>query len=210
MWKHFALVGLLLWSGAAVALPPPLVPVILSSCSAIAAQPSGGTYDAPPFTGWSDNATTHVLNGAVSPDCSKRSAVITEDGTTAGHYLSESLVASITAASHTFTSYAKRGYTGQRNYIENAFSSTFASEASVGVSLSTCAITLTAVATGSWSGVSATSTALPGGWCKVTLTWTAVVDTQIFLLTQIMSGAATSSYAGDSSSSIWVWGADFR
>lgn len=175
-----------------------------------AQQPSGGLYNSPAnFASWSDNQTTHVVNARRAPDGSMNAALVTEDGTSAGHYYQRSVVTSIAAQAYTYSAYIQR-VNGIRNGMLNVFSSAFSSQASFGFSLQSGAITLNPATTGSWSGSSAVVTPLPQGWFKAALTFTAATDTSINLLLQLMQGLATSSYAGDSASSNAVWGVDFR
>lgn len=175
-----------------------------------APQPAGGILNsAANFVGWTLSAVTAVPNAARSPDGKMNAVIVKEDAANSVHYYTATATASFVAQAYTFTSYAKAG-DGLRNYYAAVVSSALTSTATVGVSLTTGAITSAAAATNLWSLASAVVTPLPQGWFKVALTFTVSVDTSVLLRCHLLSGASTTSYAGDSGSNIQVWGIDLR
>jgi hypothetical protein len=123
--------------------------------------------------------------------------------------LQRSVTGSVSAASHTFSLYSAIG-SGSRYVYLQVWSSNFSQQAYVNANTSTCANGgITPTVGGTYSAPSATYT-VAGGFCKVSLTFTsATSDTGVVLAIRMTSGTNL-NYTGDGTSSLFLWGADFK
>jgi hypothetical protein len=143
-----------------------------------------------------DNVT--APNGTLTAD------TLTETATTAIHNISQTL-ASVAAVAHTFSVYLKKGGGATApDWMQLTFGG--ASTAYVNFNLSSGVVGVT-------SGASATISSVGSGWfrCSVTVTPTAgAMSVQIVFTNNTDSATRRPSYAGQTSSNVFIWGAQLE
>ena len=173
--------------------------------------PGGGLYTSDDLvTGWTTTRatkTTNTLSGF--PSCVTNGAKLTEDSTaSATHLTAHTITASILVQAYTVTVYTTQ-VNGTRNLLVTLQNSSFTNNASITINPSTCATVQGPTVSAGWSSVSGSATAQSNSWCKITLTVTTIVDTGFTLQLNMRSGTS-SSYSGDGTSAIGLWGVDVR
>jgi hypothetical protein len=189
-----------------------------------AAQPGGCTpvtYPASPLyqslaltdSRWSATLSTLATNAIQSPTCALTGATLTETvSATQAHYAQNTVSVSFSGAKQVTTFF--RQVTGTRNVYDFLYNHLEGGSVSVGINLSTCTIlsAYPAKATSPWtSGAASASFLFINGatWCKVVMTFNATTSTQISPTFFMLNGNAV-SYVGGGTSSIGIWGYDFR
>ena len=143
---------------------------------------------------WTKVAATVTANAGVAPDGTSTAEKVVESATTAVHYILQ--IATTTAASHTFSTYAKAG---ERSLIILQCDNPSVSQQ---FNLSTGAL---GNATGS---PTSTITPVGNGWYRCTMTFAAISTTPAFYI--ILATGSGSNYAGDGTSGVFVYGAQLE
>lgn len=170
--------------------------------------PGGNLVADPNFASAAINGVTLTPNAQFSPGCSTSAAVIKENSATAAHFADVQMTAPFTVRPYTYIGYAAR-VVGTRDIYIQIFDSTFGSQATVGVDLGSCSISIVAAVTGSFTGPTATATQSTPGFCKITLTFTFISSASDGFILATMANGTSLSYAGDNTSSIAIWGVSF-
>lgn len=180
---------------------PTIAPVVY------AASP---TYQILDFAGYSTERSTLATNNKQGPSYQTTAALVTEDTTTAnGHDIIKNAIFSTTAKTYVATVYVKR-VTGSRNFQLVFFDTGFGSSVVAKADLSNNSLLTAATVTGSsFSAPSATVSTGPLGYAKIVLTFTAVSGQSLWASLGLLSGS-NSSYDGDGTSSVAMWGLDVR
>lgn len=175
--------------------------------------PTGGLYDAATFVGWSGADATGAVNQGTAPDCTFTAPSMIEDSAESHHGFFHQYTASITARPYTFSFYAKQ-FVGLRYAAAEIAASNATDLVYYIVDLPACTTRLLKTE-GTYVLATASGTATPaaGGWCQLSVTVTAYVDTSLYIASNLSSEAAGSTpefYQGDGTSGILIWGADLR
>lgn len=161
---------------------------------------------------WTVSNATAATNNQVSPACTTTAYKLTEDATASvSHQTTKNPAAftSVASTTYTLTWYAKR-VTGTRNIQVNLFSTAFNSQVFWGADLGTCTTNVAAaIGIAGFTSPTGTASVGPGGYCKLVLTWVGKTDTGVAIQFQMMSGTST-TYSGDGTSAIAIWGVDIR
>ena len=155
-------------------------------------------------TGWTPSHASVTSDATTAPDGTTTADSITEDSATSEHWLQSTTVGTVTANSVcTASCYAKQSVGSRKlllllsdNETGNAYGLLDLSNGN--------ASTLTA--DGEWTSVSASSETLANGWYRLILTGT-LGATRDNLRLYVALSDGTTSYAGNGTSTIHVWGA---
>jgi hypothetical protein len=154
---------------------------------------------------WSKQFVTITANAATAPDGTVTMDKVTEDGTTNGHYINQGLTAQIVGTRYAMSIYAKETGVGSKRYL-GIVGTGFAVNQQAVFDLATGTVTFTA------GGATAAIIAMSGGGYRC-LMYTDVCNITTpavqYRLTNTSSAAAP-SYAGDSTSSLYMWGAQME
>lgn len=160
-------------------------------------------------TTWSAGGNSIVSDAVAAPDGTTTADRLQETAASSTHLTTQAITTG--NAQYTFSVYLKDG---GRTYAFVAMSDNTTGNVYVYVNLSTGAITQAAAATGSWTSPSATITALPNSWYKVTITGTAGAGTQVVCRVGNdntgTGGENANSYAGDITKGCYAWGAQLE
>lgn len=169
----------------------------------------GGLFTDTTFSTFSlsTGTDTLTLNALASPACTTTAATLKEGTATSSHSVFHAFTATITAAPHTFSVYAKR-VTGTRNIELAVYTVSFSAGIQVFFNPATCAL-VTSSSYGTFTAASNTATAAASGYCLVTSTATPAANTTLRLEVDMANGS-TDSYTGDGSSTAAIWGVDYR
>jgi hypothetical protein len=188
-----------------------------------AAQPGACTpvYPASPLyqslaltdSGWSATLSTLATNAIQSPACAQTGATLTETGSGIQTHYAQNTVSVSFAGAHQVTTFFQQ-VTGTRNVYDFLYDHADGGSMSVGVNLANCTAlsALPATATPPWtSGAASVVSQFINGaaWCKVVMTFNATTSTRISPTFFMLNGSRV-SYVGDGTSSIGIWGYDFR
>lgn len=155
---------------------------------------------------WSKSRATITGNAAVAPDGTLTADKITEDNTAgATHRVYQGFVKAAAETQYTYTVFLKAA---ERTFAQIKLGDGSETDmARVDVNLSTGAL---GTPNGTFTGVSATTTTLANGWYRISLTATTDAEAAVTCLVFIASALGTTSYNGDASSGIYVWGAQLE
>jgi hypothetical protein len=189
-----------------------------------AAQPGGCTpvtYPASPLyqslaltdSRWSATVSTLATNAIQSPTCALTGATLTETVSAMQAHYAQNTVSVSFAGAHQVTTFFQQ-VTGTRNVYDFLYDHADRGSMSVGVNLANCTAlsALPATARSPWTnGAASVASQFINGaaWCKVVMTFNATTSTQISP-TFFMLNGTRESYVGDGTSSIGIWGYDFR
>ncbi|MGE0766705.1 MAG: DUF2793 domain-containing protein [Hyphomicrobiaceae bacterium] len=160
------------------------------------------------FGSWSAAQCSVSSNAAAAPDGTTTADKIVEDSATNSHYLLLGATGTTNTNQHVFSVWAKAD---SRSVIRLRFfeGSTFTRNVFADFDLS--AGTASAATTGGATATSAGIEAFAGGWYRC---WVSCVlggsDTTIQARVHILSAVGVSSYAGDGTSGLYVWGAQLE
>jgi len=152
---------------------------------------------------WINSLTTETANAGTAPDGTNTAWELkdTVDATASLHLLSQTPASFVSGTTYSYSIWAK---SGTLTHIALTFpSSAFASTLTTRYSLQTG----TAVAVA--PGTTATVTAFPDGWYRVTTTATATASASGTLNIRLAQ-AGTTSYQGDGTGTILIWGAQLE
>jgi hypothetical protein len=147
---------------------------------------------------WPKNEATISPDVVVAPDGTLTGDKLVEDATTAAHFVARYAVPITNAASYTFSIYAKAA---ERNLIRLIFTDGF-----------TAAAATISLINGSVSDGSPIVQSVGNGWWRISLTSTATrtgIGTVIAAM-RTTTGGGSSSYAGDGTSGLYLWGGQFE
>lgn len=155
---------------------------------------------------WTKNNGTISANAVTAPDGATTADKFVEAATNTNHYVVQNITY-VNGTTYTFSVFLKaagRDYAGI-----NIDEADFGSGAIVKFNLATGTIDAAIVGYGSgYSAVSATITSVGNSWYRCTITVTAGADTAGDIIVAPLSGSGgTSTYVGDGSSGIYIWGA---
>lgn len=192
--------ALLLGSAAAHAATPGDVAVLFGGCRPIA-LPSGNKVAQPYFaSGWTPTGlASQPLSTGLG--CAYNAMSFVEDTSTGSHGVDAEQVFTVSAVQYTNSLYARS--TSGRNVNLAVFDPSFGSNALGYFNPTSCTVAGTA---GSFGSISAAAQAIRGGWCKLSLSFTAISTTGLYTYVSASTGGTTTSYTGDGASSITVWG----
>jgi hypothetical protein len=155
--------------------------------------------------GWTKSAVTVSANAVVSPDGTQDAEKVIEDNTTAGHYV----VCNPSFTSGTTYSASVFAKASERSALQILLtSSAFGANVVGAFNLSTVAASFSG---GTGTAVSITS--VGNGWyrCILTVQATATATANLQIrLSNTYSAASPSSYAGDGTSGLYLWGAQLE
>ena len=156
---------------------------------------------------WAKNASTITANAAVAPDGFATADLLKEDGTTAGHYVSQGVAVSA-GIQYTTTQWAKETGSGAKRYLTIGTTSTGFGSAQIAVFDCSGAGAVTATSGGATGSITKI-----GSWYRCTMTTIAATSSTTATLQVRLSNSSTSGatiYAGDSTSGLYVWGSQFE
>ena len=156
---------------------------------------------------WSKGNTTVTANAVVSPDGTMDGDKLVEDTATSQHSAQQGGTLSAAGAS-TFSVYLKAG---ERQFVQVWLHDTATTGNRVEgyVNLTTGVVSsVQSVGTG-WTAASIVVTSVGNGWLRVSLTGTSTV-TAISARVRIASAVGTTTYTGDGTSGIYIWGAQLE
>jgi hypothetical protein len=149
---------------------------------------------------WTKTRSSITADATTSPDGTQDADKLVEDTATNTHDMTVS-VSFTSGTAYTLSIYAKQAGRNLRIYFPSgAFGSAFSAVFDLSAGTATIAFT----------GTVASITNVGNGWyrCSITQTATASV-TSIFTL-RLIEGASTTSYTGDGTSGIYIWGAQLE
>ena len=150
---------------------------------------------------WTKASATITANATISPDGTQNADKLVESATSAIHYC-ETAVSVISGQSYSYSVYAKQG----ERHITLQGSATPTNSAYATFNLSTGVVGASAV--GSASIVDAGN-----GWYRCTLTFTSAATSganMAVLLADSPTAGRSSSYSGDGTSGVFLWGAQLE
>ena len=142
---------------------------------------------------WSKSAVTITANDITSPDGYTNADKMVESATTSGHYILQS--PTLTAAAYTFTIFAKAG---ERNWFLFR-QHTLGLNASFNLATGTLGTIQ--------SGLTATIEDYGNDWYRCSVTFTGTAAAHSFRLYVTTANNSTSSYLGDGTSGLYLYGA---
>ena len=142
---------------------------------------------------WSKSAVTITANDITSPDGYTNADKMVESATTSGHYILQS--PTLTAAAYTFTIFAKAG---ERNWFLFR-QHTLGLNASFNLATGTLGTVQ--------SGLTATIEDYGNDWYRCSVTFTGTAAAHSFRLYVTTADNSTSSYLGDGTSGLYLYGA---
>ena len=154
-----------------------------------------------------NNSPTITANSGVSPDGTTTSELFTRT-TTASSHISQAYTKSASAIQYTFSIFAKKSV---GDYCALRTQGTYPSRADVVFNLNLGTISSTATAFSSFTGASASITAYPNGWYRLTLTATS--DTATVFQPYISfnsNGGVIDATDSVSNSAGFLWGAQLE
>jgi hypothetical protein len=156
---------------------------------------------------WTKSDSSVATNVIIAPDSATSSFTFSEAATTASHYIGAPSTSSLTSGtSYTTTVYAKAGTVG---VIQLAYSSTyFGANAYANYDLTNGVLGTVG------SASTATITAVGNSWYRISLTAPATLSGTTGSFIVFCNNSATAarfpSYAGNTNSSIYIWGAQLE
>lgn len=158
-------------------------------------------------TGWSTNNATLTAAAAVGLDGTTSAGEITENGVSGGHYITRTYGAIWTSGNvYVVSRYFKRAV-GTRHALIFLPSGVFGASVVAGFNLGTGVATVVVSGTSTTAGMEDAGNGWYRCWVKSTATTTASGDVTDRIGNSSTSGAA---YTGDSTSSIYIWGAQIE
>jgi hypothetical protein len=159
---------------------------------------------------WTISNATVSANLILGPNDTLTADKLTENTATSDHSARQTVNASATTA-YSASFWAKAG---ERNFVGVWLrGSSSVNRVSAQFNLATGTISTAASAIGLFTSPQATITAFPNGWYRCTITaTTGAVETTVALQTFVnsSSGQIQTSYAGDGTSGIYLWGAQLE
>lgn len=149
---------------------------------------------------WTKSFTTVVANAAVAPDGATTADKLVENTGNGGHLLIRS-VTSANGAAHTVSHYVQAGERSRlRIQLDNGF-----------IAFANCTFDLIAGTMSSLSGTGVTAGITPagGGRWRIWLTGTST-STTVREVVYIVDNAGASSYTGDGTSGLFIWGSQLE
>ena len=175
--------------------------------------PTGGILSDPSFGTFNTFDAALATNQTLSPDCTVDASSLTEDSTASqSHYAYRGAGGSYLAQQYTFTFWAKQGNTtsGARNVQEMIVSQSFGTTITVGQALPGCTTNTGPTIVGSeFTSASVNLSAATNGFCKIAISFTASVMTNLYPEVFLASGTSH-TYSGNGTSNVYIWGADVR
>jgi|694.fasta_scaffold96172_4 hypothetical protein len=157
---------------------------------------------------WSKTNTTVTANAATAPDGTSTADTLTETATTAEHVLLKNPVLSTGARNKTYTLSVYLKPNGRTQVLLGAFNAT-GNQSKFLIDL----LAFTATVDGNGSGYgnfSGTATNSGNGWCRATITFTSNDTANGEYLGIAIWPNSTTSYAGDGTSGVHIWGAQLE
>jgi hypothetical protein len=150
---------------------------------------------------WSKQFTTITANAATAPDGTVTMDKVIEDGTTNGHYISQAIT-SVVNDQFAVSIYAKETGVGSKRYL-GIVTTGFAVNGQATFDLATGTVTF------SGGGVTASVIAMGSGIYRCIVFTPAATGTSVTVQYRLSNASNVSapSYAGDSTSSLFMWGA---
>ncbi len=152
---------------------------------------------------WAQNNSTITADATTAPDGTSTADEMFETATTAVHRIAvDPAITSLTSTAYTLSVFAKEN---TRNWVALNLIRTAASNHRAWFDLNTGVVGTTD------AGVTASITAVGNGWyrCSITKT-TNAAETSMGVAIQIANADNTSSYAGDITKSVFLWGAQLE
>lgn len=160
---------------------------------------------------WAKINVTVTANAATAPDgaVTADKVVVNDTISSTGAYLSQGVTKAATATTYTLSYYAKAAEKGGlRIYVCD--SATSANFANASFNLITGAVSVAASTGGTFTAASATpATDCGNGWYRCTLTFTSGTETNLAIRPIVLNSDGT-SFTGDGTSGIYIWGAQLE
>jgi hypothetical protein len=155
---------------------------------------------------WSKTAATVTADAAVAPDGATSADKIVESNTNALHAVTQSVTISA-GSTVTHTVYAKAA---ERTAIQISLTDGATNVAFLRFNLSTGAFIQAATVSGgsNFSAALSSAEALPNGWYRIVMTITTAVVTTV--VSNLILYNSASTYLGDGTSGLYVWGAQLE
>jgi len=154
-------------------------------------------------TTWTNSLTTETANAGTAPDGTNTAWELKDsvDASASQHLLSQTPASFVSGTAYTFSVWAK---SGTLSHVALTFPST-----AFGSTLTTRYNLATGTAASVAAGTTATVTAFPGGWYRVTTSTTATASASGTLNIRLAQ-SGTASYQGDGTGTILIWGAQLE
>lgn len=149
---------------------------------------------------WAKFNATVTQDATNAPSNLQTADKLIEDNTLNTHYTRQ--VIALSNATYSYSVFLKAG---ERTLARIGMTDLATGDAYVDVNLSNGILSSTTTS-GSWSNTSATITAYPNSWYRVTITSTKGGGTYLANYVFLMSDASTTNYQGNGTSGLYVWG----
>lgn len=155
---------------------------------------------------WTKSASTASANTVTAPDGTQTADSIVEDSTNASHNVNQSLTKTASAITYTLSAYVKGN---GRNVLLRFDGGSGVNRVDASFDLSSGTVSVAAAAAGTFTSPSASIQSAGNGWYRCIVTGTTGTETTVRVTAFLLDGT-TSSYTGNSTSGVYLWGADLR
>ena len=163
-------------------------------------------------TNWTKNqcaVSTTYPSSTISPDGGVNAQFIQEDGTTNNHSVSQSITKAASATSYSYSAYFKAS---SRTYAWIQASDGAGNSVTAYFNLTTGTISSPATIAGNFTlpTIPTFITSVGNGWYRCNICFTTNTATTIVVSNGLSLNGTSASYAGDSKSGLYVWGAQLE
>jgi hypothetical protein len=160
---------------------------------------------------WTKSQSSIITTSIVAPNGSTAYKLVENTVSGAGHFITQGSITKLSNAVLTLTIFAKAAERQYFGLVINSFSTGFGSRYGAEFNLGNGTASEHDSAQGTYTSGSYSITPYPNGWyrCRITCTTSTDAQTQvrIFTFRDANQWTSSSSYTGDGTSGIYVWGA---
>ena len=154
---------------------------------------------------WTKANATVTANSVVAPDGTTTADTLLETAVNSFHNVSLSYTGGNVAYTYSVCLKASG-----RTQAVVAMSDLITGDASIKVDLTTGVLTSTGLAVGSWTGISSSVSSDASGFFRVTISGIRGAGTTTAIRVSVLNDGGSTSYLGDITKGICIWGADLR
>jgi hypothetical protein len=163
---------------------------------------------------WTKSQSSIITTSIVAPNGSTTYKLVENTVSGAGHFITQGSITKLSNAVLTLTIFAKAAERQYFGLVINSFSTGFGSRYGAEFNLGNGTASEHDSAQGTYTSGSYSITPYPNGWyrCRITCTTSTDAQTQvrIFTFRDANQWTSSSSYSGDGTSGIYVWGAQLE